>query len=287
MQNIGIDIGSQKTILVNQEADILLTDTGWHCFLNIMHHNFDFLHPKYSIGSVTRPTLISFLGRNRLLGEEAAPQIFSENTISAFNLLLGKTLSEIQTSPLFPHRKTQFSQEDEVMASVAYCGEQSSFSLNALVAMYIAKLIDRIIEVHGNNYKIAFAIPPTASHAYIQALRDACTIAHVDPTLISLYSAADCLVATYGRKISGLRPPERAALEGKNILLLDVGHTSTLAVIVQAYEPVKGGNDGKGPKKLSEAFHDTIGGAIFDLKMFEHFSSVCQTKHNTSVSIII
>ena len=53
VQTIGIDLGSQKCMLVADDADIVLTDTG----------------------SISRPTLVSFFGKSRLVGEEAAPQV--------------------------------------------------------------------------------------------------------------------------------------------------------------------------------------------------------------------
>jgi molecular chaperone DnaK (HSP70) len=59
VQTIGIDLGSQKCMLVADDADIVLTDTG----------------------SIARPTLVSFFGKSRLVGEEAAPQVMSRSYI--------------------------------------------------------------------------------------------------------------------------------------------------------------------------------------------------------------
>lgn len=242
----------------------------------------------FHVGSVTRPTLIAFLGRNRLLGEEAIPQKLSENAIASFNLILGKNLTEIQKSVLFPHRKTKLSEENgRVQATVSYNSSEQSFSVESLVGMFLAKLAERVNEVHGSNFRFAFAVPPIATPNYHRALLDACEIAHLDPANIALFSSADCLVATYARKINGLRPPERAALEGKCIVLIDVGHTSALVVVVRAHEPGKGGNDGKGPLKLGEAYSDVVGGAIFDIKMYNHFAEICASKHATQVHIML
>ena len=278
---MGIDLGSQKTMVVNQEADILLTDTGNYPPTSLEHSN---LIMSFPLGSVTRPTLIAFLGRNRLLGEEAIPQKLSENAIASFNLVLGKSFAEIQKSALFPHRKSKFSEDNgRVLVTVSYNGAEHQFSVPALVGMFLAKLAERVTEVHGSNFKLAFAVPPTATPQYHRALLDSCEIAHLDAAKIALYSSSDCLVATYARKINGLRPPERVALEGKCVVLIDVGHTSALVVVVRAHEPVKGGNDGKGPLKLGEAYSDVVGGAIFDVKMYNHFVQICESKHATQV----
>jgi molecular chaperone DnaK (HSP70) len=231
--------------------------------------------------------VVSFLGRSRLFGEEAIPQMFGDNTVTSLNLLLGKDLATIQKSALFAHRKPKFSEQSGcVLASVAYCGEEALFSVDALMGMFVAQLVERLVTVHGHNYKLAFAVPSTSSSAVLQSIRDACEIAHVESSRVHLYAASDALVATYGRKLSGLRPPEKATLEGKNVMLIDVGHTSSSAVVVRAYEPVKGGNDGNGPIKLGEASSDVVGGLFFDLKMFDHLSGICESKHQTKVATL-
>ena len=227
---------------------------------------------------------MAFFGRHRLLGEEAIPQKLSENAIASFNLLLGKKLTDIQRSILFSHRKSQFVEDNgEVLVTVAYNSTEKQFSIQALVGMFLAKLSERVTEVHGNNFRLAFAVPPTANPTYHRALLDACEIANIETAKVAMFCSSDCLVATYARKINGLRPPERAALEGKCIVLVDVGHTSALVVVVRAHEPGKGGNDGKGPLKLGEAYSDVVGGAIFDIKMYDHFAQICERKHATKV----
>jgi molecular chaperone DnaK (HSP70) len=49
---VGIDLGSSKTVIIADDGDIVLTSTG----------------------SISRPTLVTFVGRTRLVGEEAAAQ---------------------------------------------------------------------------------------------------------------------------------------------------------------------------------------------------------------------
>ena len=150
--------------------------------------------------------------------------------------------------------------------------------------MYIAALAARCEEVYpSKTLSFAISVPPNASEAYKVHLLDCCAVAGISTSKIFLSSSTDCLVTTYGRKLSGLRPPERALLEGKHILLLDMGHTSTSVVVLQAFEPIKGGNEGKGPIKCGEAFSDALGGHVFDLQMYSHFAKVCETKHATKI----
>ena len=74
MKVVGIDIGSTKTMVVADDAEIILTSTG----------------------SISTPTLMCFFGRTRLLGEEALPQILNENTIPYLNILQEPYESVIQ-----------------------------------------------------------------------------------------------------------------------------------------------------------------------------------------------
>ena len=45
--------------------------------------------------------------------------------------------------------------------------------------------------------------------------------------------SSDCLVATYARKLQGLRAPEKASLEGKTVILIEMGHTQSTVVVIK------------------------------------------------------
>lgn len=81
IKSIGIDIGSQKTILVADDGEIVRTSTG----------------------SVSFPTLISFQENSpRYIGDEA---ISGDTIISMINLLVGKSSNEIKSCEAFNHAK--------------------------------------------------------------------------------------------------------------------------------------------------------------------------------------
>ena len=120
----------------------------------------------------------------------------------------------------------------------------------------------------------------------------ACLIAGVDLNKVSTMDAADCLVATYARKLHGLRAPEKASLEvtsklfpylvkafisrlrdiggiggipfsfsnistqGKKVILIEMGHTQSTAVVIKigSFE-----SSATLTKKLSHAFDGNLG----------------------------
>jgi molecular chaperone DnaK (HSP70) len=60
-----------------------------------------------------------------------------------------------------------------------------------------------------------------------------------------------------------------------------MGHTQSTAVVVKigSFES----NDAPLATKLSHATNDNLGALHFDLKLFEHFSSICAAKHGGAV----
>ena len=95
---VGIDIGSQKTMIVGDDGEIVRTDTG----------------------SIAWYTLIAFLGRCRLIGEEALPQITGDNTIAMINSFIGKSFDDIKTMEIAHHLRCKLSQSESKIASFSF-----------------------------------------------------------------------------------------------------------------------------------------------------------------------
>lgn len=198
MQVVGIDIGAQKTMMVQENADIILTSTG----------------------SISRPSLVAFYGQTRLCGEDAIPQIAGDSTIGMINTLIGKTLQQCQASAAFPHRKVAFSTDPQgrLLASVSYCDHSEEIPVTALLAMFLTKLYERVLDVvEQPKVAMAIAVAPNLSNSAKRAFREACLIADISPSLVHLVDASDCLVATYERKLSALLPSERVQLEVRQL----------------------------------------------------------------------
>jgi len=256
---VGVDIGSQKTMIVRDDAEIVLTETG----------------------SINRATLISFFGKTRLCGEEASAQASGDSAIPMINLLAGKTLNDTVQSKIFIHQKCRLLSDsnDNLCAEVTYCENKEVIPITALLGMFIAKLWERITAVNGPEVLLSFALTPNYLPSTARAYIEACEIAGVDTSKVSLVDASDCLVSTYERKIAGLRAPERALIEGKNVVLIDMGHTQTTIVVVK----VGALDSTTATQKLSVAFDEHLGSFYFDLNLFEHFSKICETKTGSKV----
>jgi hypothetical protein len=213
----------------------------------------------YTSGTTFRPTLVAFSGKERLCGEEALPQVAGESTVPMINQLLGRTLADIEKSdPLsLQHRKLPVAADVDgrLVVNMTYGEEKQQMHIAALMGLFIARLKARVQEVVSEEYAVAngttlaaaveaangagapfpylsLALPPnfqTNTHSVERGYRESCQIAGVDASKLFVCDAADCLVATYARKLNGLEPFERAHLEGKYVLILDMGHLHTTA----------------------------------------------------------
>ena len=168
-----------------------------------------------STGSISRPTIVSFFERTRLIGEEAAPQIMSENTVSYLNLLVGRSLDELKGKGFFNHLKAKFTEDEcgKVSASVNYCDEQQSFPMTSVLAIFIAHLYNRVSEVIGESIRVSFCLPPNCPLSVKRSFLDACSIADINKDTVTAVHQDDALVACYWRKLAGIRPADRTILE--------------------------------------------------------------------------
>lgn len=253
----GIDIGSQKIILTDQEGEIIRTDTG----------------------SVVFPNLIAFFNKSRLVGEEALPHITGENTVSMLNLLIGKSTNELKSEGILRHLRCQLPDSDNVneigSIGVNYCDEQQYFSPTALMAMLISTFYARVKDLRGPDIKLAFALPPDANVSVKRAIKESCVIAGVSLDQVVTQDASECLVKAYNRKVSTIRDPERSVLNGKKAVLIEMGHTRSTVLVV--------GIHADGVQMLERGFDTSLGAFHFDDKLFEHFANICEAKYGDKV----
>lgn len=258
MKVIGVDIGSQKTMMVADDGDIILTDTG----------------------SINRPTLVAFYGKSRLVGEEAAPQISGDSTLSLLNILMGQ--SEDPDTEIAVHRRVALSSSSSgLVVEVNYNEKKETFSVTALLALFISKLSKRARAVYGEDIQLSFVLPPNRIASVPRAIKEACQIAEIDESTISFVDMVDSIVATYGRKLQALRGNERSQLENKYAVLIDMGHTSTCVVIVRVEVTADGTLV---PIKQAFSSDSRLGCLHFDCQLFRHFASICSTQHATEIS---
>lgn len=193
MKSIGIDFGSQKTTIVSDDGSLVLTDTG----------------------SISRPTLVSFYDKTRLVGEEAQPHAMSENTLPYLNAMIGKNIQEIRDMSFYSYSKLNLTENDQgiICTDFDYCGNKETFPLQAVLAIFLAKQIERIQNVYPNEtFRLTFALSHRSYPRIERALLDACSIAGFDTSLVACKDVADCLATTYSKKLSGLKIPEKSFL---------------------------------------------------------------------------
>jgi hypothetical protein len=163
---------------------------------------------------------VAFNDRERLCGEEAFAHVMGDSTVTMFNLLMGKTIAELQKSDAvnMQHRRVPITADDSgrLMAEVTYNDKKQKLHVTALTGMYLAQLKKRIREeTVGAEVQVSIALPVNHKHSpsIERAFREAATIAGLEQCKVFTADAADCLVATYSRKIAGLNPSERGHLE--------------------------------------------------------------------------
>ena len=94
--------------------------------------------------------------------------------------------------------------------------------------------------------------------------------------------AVEALATSYCRKISALRPADKAVLQGKSIIFAEMGHTHSTISVVR----VVPGEDGRATetvRPLAVRASDTLGAMSFDICLFHHFSGVVEKKHGEKV----
>lgn len=225
--------------------------------------------------------MVSFAGKKRLFGEEALAQASSESTIALVNLLVGRTYEELQNLSTMNGRKLKFTKDDagRVSVDITFRDQTETLPLSGILGMFLSHIGGPIAEVSHPTATYCFALSPNYSTALEKAYRDACAVAGIDESRVFIADAADCLVAAYARKVTGLGGPEKINLLNKKILLLDMGHAQTTAVVVQ-YDA----DSEAGPRKLAVQYDGELGAYHFDLKLFDHFNEVCAKKHGSKVS---
>lgn len=152
------------------------------------------------------------------MGEEAAPHISSESTLTLMNLLLGKAQDD--DPQVAAHRRISLSVDKGVICGeFSYGGEKQVMSVTAVCGIFISKLHERVKNLHG-DVTYAFSLPPSYDVSIARAIKESCVIAGVDITKVVFVDSADSLVATYGRKLMALKGPERSTIEVRLISII-------------------------------------------------------------------
>lgn len=247
---VGIDIGFTKCVTVKGDGDIVLTETG----------------------GINRPSLVSFVGGARLVGEEAAAQASSSTTICLSHLLIGQSdlgalISNTLLRCLSPGLLQVDPAEPHVLcANVVYNSSPISIPITALLGMYLARQSARIETVTGSTgCKLAFVLPPQSSPSVVRAITEACVIAKIEQSRICFVNKIQAMLSAYRRKAATMVTATQAA-SPKLVLMCDVGASSTSLALI-----FDDGASVNPPTVVADAFVD-VGAAHVDIALFDHFS---------------
>lgn len=198
-RTVGVDIGSQKSILVLDDGDIVRSDTG----------------------SISVPTLVTFAQRARYVGDEAASFQSPDGTVPLLPLCLGRSPEQVRQdaslSALLQHSCSQLLADAEDSApcmQVNYGGSSQRFSVAEILAIPLGHYARHVEAAHGPDVRLAFPLPHGTPERAAAAVVCAARIAGVPPERIDVVDAAEALVATYNRKLAALRPVD---LDGLNV----------------------------------------------------------------------
>ncbi len=261
VRSVGIDLGSSKTVLIADDGDLVLTATG----------------------GVSRPSVLCFQGRSRYIDEEAASQNRADSIIKAFNLYLeGK-----DSSCSIP--EAAIDDAGRVTFPIQYNDDCTDMSATSVLGMFLAKQIARVDEVYpAEKVKLAFVLSPIASVSAATTIKQACCVAGVPLERVSTVNKAEALKIAYTRKVQALQAGERSALENNKVVVVEMGNTSTTALLIDTHSldakttPLFAAG---GPTVRRCAFNADLGAAHFDLAIFKHFAAICVQKHQTEVSL--
>jgi len=258
--SVAIDIGATKCVIVRDNADLVLTETG----------------------GISRASLLCFSDGQRLVGEEAAAQAF--DALSVQFDLIGQPLEVVTQSPLYGHRRTRVSassQSKRPVVAVNY-NDVEEIDVAAILAMYLARQDQRIRAVCDQvPLNLAFVCPPDTSADAQRTIREAASIAGIAPERVHLVNKADAMLATYARKLQGLRPVEISSLKDKKVIMVEMGAAQTTAVVLSV-----SGADAPVPERLTYGHDGQLGALYFDAALFNHFSSEIVVKKHKGEPVV-
>ncbi|CAK4375705.1 unnamed protein product [Aphanomyces euteiches] len=249
MEFIGLDIGSQRCVVARPSGEIVLNE----------------------LGGMTTATLVSFKDKERLLGEAAvlASSTNPTNMIDYLNLLLGKTYDQAAAQlERFPSQRATIKTDEQgdPVVEIQYNNDTTHFTPVQLMAMLLGK-IGRNVHPSPSTLKLGVAIPNDWDVAEKSALLRAAKIAGFGETVLIPrdHALARCYHAKHPIKDESI----------KTIVIVDVGHASTCAAVVQF--------SASGENILARAYDGHLGSVNYDRHLYEHFRAKLKASHGIDV----
>ena len=180
------------------------------------------------------PTLVSFVGNERALGEAATTQIRTNmaNTITNVKRLLGAKFAEpgIKAELETHANLTAIEMPDgDIGFDVSYMGEDRRFSATQVAAMMLTKC-KQVVQLNNpgcTSVDMVISVPPFFTDAQRRAVKDAAHIAGVN--CLRLLNEGTAAALSYGI----FKGAKKEFPEGKETvcLFLDMGHAAFTATV--------------------------------------------------------
>ena len=180
-----------------------------------------------SQGNRTTPSVVSFKGDEKLIGDPAKNSVSSnvENTVFDSKRMIGKKFSDpsLQSDKKFWPFKVEAGQNDKPVIKVQYNGEEKSFNPEEISAMILMEMKDIAEKYLGEKVEEAVITTPAYfGDSQRQATKDAGTIAGLDVKRIINEPTASCIAYGLDKKNGKEQNVLIYDLGGKNGLLPEV-----------------------------------------------------------------
>lgn len=248
MSVVGVDIGSYSThIAVAKLGAVEVIDNDYS------------LRPT--------PSIVAYGDRQRFVGVAAENQknLNPRQTISNFKSCVGLNFKDVETLGDRFGATASVDTKGKLLFEV----RGHELSPEQVLATLFTKVRD-IVKANDDNEELidtlVVSVPVYFTQAQRQAVKDSAAIAGLN--INEVISDASALALSYGKSkdISGD--------EKRNVVIVDVGHEGTQAVVVEF--------DSQSARILASA-HNNIGGRAFDDELVNHAVSIIEDKYKVSI----
>ncbi|SCU94698.1 LANO_0E07734g1_1 [Lachancea nothofagi CBS 11611] len=252
----GLDLGNNNTVLAvarNRGIDIVVNE----------------------VSNRATPSLVGFGQKNRFLGESGKNKQTSniKNTVESLKRIVGMDYddADFETENKYFYSKLVKLEDGKIGAQVRLGGEQAVFSATQLVAMFINKVKNTVIdETKSNITDVAIAVPAWYTEEQRYAVADAARIAGLNP--VRVVNDVTAAAVAYGVFKSEMPEGEQ---KPRIVAFVDIGHSSYTCSI---------GAFKRGEMKiLGTAYDKHFGGRDFDRAITEHFADEFKTKYKIDI----
>lgn len=221
-------------------------------------------------GGRTTPSVVSFRGEERLVGDAAVSQGISnsKNTIYEVKRMIGRNYSDavVQAELKYWPYKVEQGDNDRPAIVVEYGGEEKRFSPEEISAMVISYCRTYVEKFTGETMRnVVITVPSYFSDRQRQATKDAGAIAGLN--VIRIVNEPTASALAYGFDKQG---------QAKTIICWDLGSCTFDVSLLRVEDGIF--------EVLATHGNSHLGGLDFDHRMVQHLVNEIKNKHKVDIS---